>query len=492
MGTLNIDRYHAAMGDASYKDVARLHDKLLSDGQACFYVTQRKLPFAPCLGHERLVRLLVNSQIDRPRLRFLEQDRAGLKLFAKAIEDMYFVGAIRTVRPGTIVFAQQPFADISGAFGLTQAQEIKFEHAFDLPMTTASTAMQFRMAAGDKRWLSDFSLRRNGDIERAVDIATYAFIGGFNDTSNMEAAFRLDIPAVGTAAHYWQQAFIEYMYEPEIEPRTGKPKHFEQVAFERWLDANPNGTTLLLDTIDVYLGAVHAAMAATSTDARRRAFKGFRVDSGDLAELGGWCLRFFEANGLHRLRPNLTGDLDVEKVRAIVREFPEAAGFGIGTKLSSEVPAVAGVIFKQCLIDGQPTLKASNSIEKITLPGRLQVFRGIDERGNYLEDVTGLDDEEIQIPGAARVERLLLPFWENGQHSAIPSIEKQKAFVEEQRKKFAGINTYPHGLSRKLQKLRDDLTARMRADNSGWEEVLKMPDQVSAKAGERMQRDRPQ
>ena len=115
---------------------------------------------------------------------------------------------------------------------------------FDLPMTTASTAMQFRMAAGDDRWLSDFSLRRNGDIERAVDIAVYAFIGGFNDTSNMEAAHRLDIPAVGTEAHYWQQAYIEYMYEPEIEPRTGKPKHFEQVAFERWLDANPNGTTL--------------------------------------------------------------------------------------------------------------------------------------------------------------------------------------------------------------------------------------------------------
>ena len=306
----------------------------LSDADATFYITQRKLPFAPCLGHERLIRLLVDSQIDRPRLRFLEQDRGGLQLFAKAIEDIQFVGKIRAVRPGTIVFAQEPFADISGAFGLTQAQEIKFEHAFDLPMTTASTAMQFRMAAGDNRWLSDFSLRRNGDIERAVDIAVYAFIGGFNDTSNMEAAHRLDLPAVGTEAHYWQQAYIEYMDDPEIEPRTGKPKHFEQVAFERWLDANPNGTTLLLDTIDVYMGAVHAAMAATSTEQRRRAFKGFRVDSGDLAELGEWCLRFFEANGLLGLRPNLTGDLDVEKVKKIVAEFPEVKGFGIGTKLS--------------------------------------------------------------------------------------------------------------------------------------------------------------
>jgi len=481
MGTLNIDRYHAAMGDASFKDVASLHDGRLSDAQATFYVTQRKLPFAPCLGHERLVRLLVDSQIDRPRLRFLEQDRGGLQLFAKAIEDIQFVGRIRAVRPGTIVFAGEPFGDITGAFGLTQAQEIKFEHAFDLPMTTAATAMQFRMAAGDHRWLSDFSLRRNGDIERAVDIAVYAFIGGFNDTSNMEAAHRLDLPAVGTEAHYWQQAYLEYMDDPEIEPRTGKPKHFEQVAFERWLDANPNGTTLLLDTIDVYMGAVHAAMAATSSESRRKAFKGFRVDSGDLAELGEWCLRFFEANGLPGLRPNLTGDLDVEKVRKIVDEFPEVAGFGIGTKLSSEVPAVAGVIFKQCLINGRPTLKASNSKEKITLPGCLQLFRGSDNKGNYVGDVIGLEGEDIRIPNATTMEKLLLPFWENGQHSAIPSISKQKAFVAEQRKRFGDITRYPHELSTQLRELRDELTERMRVDNSGWEEILAMPELMSDK-----------
>ena len=471
MGTLNIDRYHAAMGDASFKDVTRLHDQRLSDAEATFYVTQRKIPFAPCLGHERLVRLLVDSQIDRPRLRFLEQDRGGLKLFAKAIEDIQFVGKIRAVRPGTIVFANQPFADIRGAFGLTQAQEIKFEHAFDLPMTTAALAMQFRMAAGD-RWLSDFSLRRNGDIERAVDIAVYAFIGGFNDTSNLEAAHRLDIPAVGTEAHYWQQAYIEYMDHPEIDPRTGKPKHFEQVAFERWLDANPNGTTLLLDTIDVRLGAAHAVMAATSNDARRRAFKGFRVDSGNLAELGDWCLRFFEANGLPGLRANLTGDLTVEKVRQIVAEFPEVGGFGIGTKLSSEVSAVAGVIFKQCVMKDQPTLKASNSEDKITLPGRLQLFRGTDEKGMYAGDVVGLDSEDVKIPGAVTVERLLVPFWDNGQHSAIPSIEKQKTFVEQQRQRFADIRNYRSELSAKLRALRDELVKRIREDRSGWQEIL--------------------
>ncbi len=236
---------------------------------------------------------------------------------------------------------------------------------------------------------------------------------------------------------------------------------------------------MLLDTIDVRMGAVHATLAATSTDARRHAFKGFRVDSGDLAELGRWCLEFFEANGLHGLMPILTGDLTVARVAEIVAEFPQVSGFGIGTKLSGEVERVAGVIFKQCLIDGRPTLKASNTPEKSTLPGCLQVFRGIGADGHYVADVIGLDDEQIEIAGATSVERLLVPFWERGRYEPIPSIKKQKAFVEEQRARFRDLANYPHNLSDRLRALRDELTRRMRTDLSGWEQVLKTPAHLS-------------
>jgi hypothetical protein len=64
------------------------------------------------------------------------------------------------------------------------------------------------------------------------------------------------------------------------------------------------------------------------------------------------------------------------------------------------------------------------------------------------------------------------------QHAAIPSIEKQKALVEEQRRRFPDIENYPCTLSKKLERLRDDLTAEMLADNSGWQEILAMPEQV--------------
>jgi hypothetical protein len=165
-------------------------------------------------------------------------------------------------------------------------------------------------------------------------------------------------------------------------------------------------------------------------------------------------------------------------VRRIVAEFPEVAGFGIGTKLSSEVKAIAGVIFKQCVIEGRPTLKASNTPEKSTLPGRLQIFRGIDEKGNYVGDCTGLDEEEIEIPGAERTERLLLPFWENGYYDGVPSIIKQKAFVEDQRARFPDIFNYPCTLSDRLSRLRAELTQAMRIDRSGWQEVLKLPPEL--------------
>ena len=130
---------------------------------------------------------------------------------------------------------------------------------------------------------------------------------------------------------------------------------------------------------------------------------------------------------------------------------------------------------------GRPTLKASNSEEKITLPGRLQLFRGVDDCGVYVEDVIGLDDEDVNIPGAVSTERLLLPFWENGQHSAIPSIEKQKAFVEEQRRRFKNIEEYSCSLSDKLRQLRDDLVKRLRIDESGWQEILNMPEPAVSK-----------
>jgi len=65
-------------------------------------------------------------------------------------------------------------------------------------------------------------------------------------------------------------------------------------------------------------------------------------------------------------------------------EFPEVGG-STSAKLESDLTAVAGVIFKQCMM-GQP-LKSSNSETRARLPGQPATISGNDEHGKYVGDI---------------------------------------------------------------------------------------------------------
>ena len=44
--------------------------------------------------------------------------------------------------------------------------------------------------------------------------------------------------------------------------------------------------------------------------------------------------------------------------------------------------------------------------------------------------------------------------------------------------RFPDLHDYSCTLSDRLTKMRDELTERMRADNSGWEKVLQLPEEM--------------
>src|SRR3989344_5008215 len=117
---MKFDRYHGAMGNFSLSDCALVDDQSLADKIAVFYTTQRKIPYAPCVGHERLLESLLNKRLDIPRLRFLKNDKADLSLVADNLNSAVQPFIIRAVTPGRIMFAGEPFADIEGPFGITQ------------------------------------------------------------------------------------------------------------------------------------------------------------------------------------------------------------------------------------------------------------------------------------------------------------------------------------------------------------------------------------
>jgi nicotinate phosphoribosyltransferase len=486
---LIYDRYHLTMGNFALTERAKVREKQLANLNAVFYTAQRKMPFAPCVGHERLLESLTAKNLGRPRLRFLEADKANLNLIAQKLASAAHPFRIRCVRPGTITFAGEPFADIEGPFTETQMAEILFEHAFDEPITTAGNALAMRLEAGD-RWLSDFSLRRDGNLERACEVAKYAYIGGFDDTSNMEAAYRMDINAVGTMAHFLIQAFSQWSFRQE-------GRHFEQLVFERWLDAHPKGTTLLVDTISTRMGVIHAIKAALSNPSRKKALKLVRIDSAKdlkgLIEDCHWTRRMLDANGLTETGIIITGDMDAEKIRELVTAAPFIYGFGVGTKLAAET-LVAGVTFKLCEIDFSPTMKLSAEKKKETIAGKVQIFRCENKDGAYVMDIIARADEPNPSTNGRHYENLpefcssfplLHDFWGTEEPSPkIPGIEEQRKFIKDQAQKFGGkqgLLNYSTVFSPALRDRISSLTKTLQEDpylQEGITIITERPEQI--------------
>jgi len=131
----------------------------------------------------------------------------------------------------------------------------------------ATKASRMRLAAG-QRVLCDFGLRR-APAQGGILASRSAIIGGFNSTSNVEAARMFDLEPAGTMAH----SLIE--------------SHGDELqAFIKFVEANPGRAILLVDTYDTLRsGLPNAIKAARELEKRGLKLQGIRLDSGDLAYL---------------------------------------------------------------------------------------------------------------------------------------------------------------------------------------------------------------
>ncbi len=174
-------------------------------------------------------------------------------------------------------------------------------------------------------------------------------------------------------------------------------KAFE--AFGRYFPTAP----LLIDTYD----SIAAANALKANPPKH--LTGVRIDSGDLVAL---------SKEIRDLLPGVeivaSGDLDEFRIEELNNQGACLDGYGIGTQLVTGSP-VNGV-YKLVEIDGIPVMK--EAINKISYPGRKQVFRRIND--GKLSDRVGLMGDEIQIGEVALLEKVM----ENGQRlNAVESLE---------------------------------------------------------------------
>src|ERR1700691_1387625 len=176
----------------------------------------------------------------------------------------------------------------------------------------------------------------------------------------------------GTQAHSWAIA-----HEDETE------------AFSQFLDAFPEHAVLLLDTYDV-------PPAVKRIITMNRKPVGVRLDSGDLAKDSQWVRRELDRAGWKDVRIFASGDLDETRIAALIAKHAAIDAFGVGTALATPGDAPhLNLIYKLVEVERGGTVRedAKLSAAKVTYPGRKQVFRYSNGKGQYLNDKIALEGE---------------------------------------------------------------------------------------------------
>ncbi|HWC69948.1 MAG TPA: nicotinate phosphoribosyltransferase [Actinomycetota bacterium] len=323
----------------------------------------------------------------------------------RAIADfsgLRFAGDVWAVPEGRIVYSEEPLLEVTAPVAVAQVVETMLLNQITLHTTLASKAARYVLAA-DGRQLVDFAFRRTHGVEAAMAIARASALVGFAATSNVEAARRYGLVVAGTMAHSFVEAF-----PTEVE------------AFRAFAEDHPGRTTFLVDTYDTLAG-VRAAID-TIRDLELGGDLGVRLDSGDLDALARAARTILDEAGLDHARIFASGGLDELEVHELVSAGAPVDAFGIGTQMgvSADAPYVDSV-YKLVEYGGRPVMKLSS--DKVSPPGRKQVWRSDGERG----DLLALRDE----PGPDGAEPLLEPVMRGGKRSGGPiSIEAARRRFE--------------------------------------------------------------
>ncbi|MEU9020363.1 nicotinate phosphoribosyltransferase [Actinomadura sp. NPDC048394] len=126
----------------------------------------------------------------------------------RALEDLRFTGDVWAVPEGRVVFAGEPLLEITAPITEAQVVETVLLNHVTFQSLVATKAVRCVQAAAGAEVI-DFSSRRTQGVDAAMAVARASHIAGFGGTSNVEAARRYGIPAVGTMAHSYIEAFSD-------------------------------------------------------------------------------------------------------------------------------------------------------------------------------------------------------------------------------------------------------------------------------------------
>jgi nicotinate phosphoribosyltransferase len=388
-------------------------------------------------------------------IKFTEEHMAYLKRqgfredFLDYLAGFRFNGDVWAIPEGTVAFPNEPLIRVTAPIIEAQLVETFLLNSINLQTMIATKASRVVHAAKGKSVI-EFGLRREHGIDAGMKVARSSYIAGCHGTSNVLAGLIYGIPVFGTMAHSFVMS-----YSKEID------------AFRAFSKTFPNNSTLLIDTYNEISGAEKAAKIGKELECQGFRLGGVRLDSGDLAQTSKQVREILNKEGLEYVKIFASGDLDEYRIGELLEKDAQIDAFGVGTKMgtSADRPYL-DVIYKLCETANDrgsfsPIMKLSQ--DKITLPGRKQVYRTKDKNGVYQKDTIALSEEECEG------DPLLVKVMEKGQITYdLPSLKKIRCFTQDnlfklpaQYKELYNTPTYPVELSLRLQDLIKTLKSQL-------------------------------
>jgi nicotinate phosphoribosyltransferase len=360
------------------------------DGTASYELFVRDLPpdrgFLLAAGLEQALQYLEGAHFTEEDVDWLRHCGHFSPKFVDHLATWRFAGDVDAIPEGTVFFPNEPILRVTAPISQAQFVESRLINLLHLQTVIASKAARCRLAAPGKM-LVDFGLRHAHGAEAGLMSARASYIAGFNGTATVLAGKLFDIPVYGTMAHAYVQAHDT-----------------ESAAFESFARAQPDNVVLLIDTYDTEQGAKEAVAVASLLRQSGIAVKAVRIDSGDLAEHAVKVRRILDEGGLKKTEIFSSGNLDEYTLRDLLNRGAPIDGFGVGTRLdtSSDAPYLE-CVYKLVEYEGQPRRKRSEN--KVSWPGRKQVYRQFHKNGSMHSDIITVEGDNQ--PGEPLIEPVM-------------------------------------------------------------------------------------
>ncbi|XP_013771962.1 nicotinate phosphoribosyltransferase-like [Limulus polyphemus] len=363
---------------------------------------------------------------------------------------------VYAIPEGSVVFPKIPLLRVEGPLPVVQLLETTFLTLVNYASLVATNAARFRIAAGQHIKLLEYGLRRAQGPDGGLSASKYAYMGGFDGTSNVLAGKLFNIPVKGTHAHAFVMSFSsteDCNLKTLTHRTTGEVKDLmaicqkwlselsgflhilsdeassgELAAFVSYAAAFPDSFIALIDTYDVIKsGLLNFCAVALALDELGYRALGIRIDSGDLAYLSiiaketfNKIAQRYEYPWFSSLAVVASNDINEETILSLNEQGHKIDCFGIGTHLVTcqKQPAL-GCVYKLVQVNKRPCIKLSLDVEKVTIPGKKNAFRLYGQDGRALIDLLQKVEEPAPDPG----KRVLCrhPFQESKRAYVLPS-----------------------------------------------------------------------